>query len=294
MAAESEWPVRAARPFPPTAPRTFSNGLSLAGVALSDDEVRPGHNIPLTVFWRAERPLPAADLRYRLEVIGSGGDALRHQEDPPVAAWLEQWPAGALLREETGLYFRPETPPGRYHLRWQLKENGRPLPGGPWWQLWPDEYVELGTVWVRPWPLETSPPQEVDEVIDADFGPNINLYGYDANWEDGRLALTLHWQAQAQPDGDYFVFVHLVDEAGEIVGQRDVIPGDGLRPTPGWRPGEFLADPHILTWQAPLPPGAYTVEVGFFQPESGTRLPVTRDGERVSGDALPLFTVTVP
>jgi len=62
-------------------------------------------------------------VRYRLEVIGRDGAVLRSQEARPGAAWLGGVAPDALLREVTSLYFRPETPPGRYRLRWTLLDG---------------------------------------------------------------------------------------------------------------------------------------------------------------------------
>ena len=103
---------------------TWPNGLALAAVEPWDDHAAAGNNLPLTLFWRAG---PAGNdltaLRYRLEVIDRGGEPLRAQETRPGAPWLGEVPAGALLREVTSLYFRPETPPGRYRLRWTLLDG---------------------------------------------------------------------------------------------------------------------------------------------------------------------------
>ncbi len=113
----------------------WPNGLALAAVEPWDDHAAAGNNLPLTLFWRvgpAGNDLTA--LRYRLEVIDRGGAALRAQETRPGAPWLGEVPAGALLREVTSLYFRPETPPGRYRLRWTLLDGdavvGQPVVAG--------------------------------------------------------------------------------------------------------------------------------------------------------------------
>ena len=57
-------------------------------------------------------------------------------------------------------------------------------------------------------------------------------------------------------------------------------PLDGARPTPGWWPGEYLADKHVVS----APAGHYTLEVGLYDP-------VTRER---SGEAAQLGEVTIP
>ena len=93
-----------------------------------DDHVLAGNYLPLSLFWRVgPEDIDLTNVRYRLEVIGRDGDVLRSQEARPGAAWLGGVAPGALLREETSLYFRPETPPGRTRLRWTLLDGDQVL-----------------------------------------------------------------------------------------------------------------------------------------------------------------------
>ena len=49
---------------------TVMNGLALQDVVAWDSEVRPGNNLPLTLFWRAgDKWVETEGLSYRLEVI---------------------------------------------------------------------------------------------------------------------------------------------------------------------------------------------------------------------------------
>lgn len=240
----------------------WPTGLSLAAVVPWDDAVLPGNNLPLTLYWRVgPEGADLSDLRYRLEVIDGEGNVLRAQEARPGAPWLRQVAPGALLREVTALYFRPETEPGRYWLRWTLLDGDDPV----------GEPVTSGRVVVEPWPLETDVPA-APYVVEADFGPDIRLRSYYVGVPtDGLLNLALYWQARREPEGDYVVFVHLADEAGAIVSQVDAIPTGGTRPTSGWRAGEVITDIHNLPIPADLPPGTYHVNVGLYDPDDGAR-----------------------
>ncbi len=74
------------------------------------------------------------------------------------------------------------------------------------------------------------------------YGDQIQLAGFDrAIDETGELAVTLVWQALRQPDDNYQVFVHLLDENGQIVAQSDAAPGGGYA-TGQWLDGEVVAD----------------------------------------------------
>ncbi|MCW5847279.1 MAG: glycosyltransferase family 39 protein [Anaerolineae bacterium] len=262
----------------------FANGLTLAAVP-ADDAVLPGNNLPLTLYWRvAPGGQDLSNLRYRLEVIDARGDVLRVQEDRPGAPWLGFVPGRALLREDTGLYFRPETPPGRYRLRWTLLD-GDAAAGEP---------ATNGGVTVEPWPLVTDVPA-APYVVNAAFGDAIRLPGYDMGVPTGGLLnLTFYWQATAEPQDDYVVFVHLVDAAGTIVSQTDSVPVGGARPTSGWRAGEVVADSHALPIPAGLPPGDYHVNAGLYDPDDGARPAVTVGGAPQPDNQLRLTTLALP
>ena len=74
------------------------------------------------------------------------------------------------------------------------------------------------------------------------YGDQIWLVGFDSIInETGELAVTLVWQALRLPDNNYQVFVHLLDESGQIVARSDVAPGDGYA-TGQWLAGEVVVN----------------------------------------------------
>jgi hypothetical protein len=89
--------------------------------------------------------------------------------------------------------------------------------------------------------------------------------------------------------------VHLLDEAGELVAQRDGVPGGGW-PTWSWQDGEVVSDNHILVVPQGVisGTGTYTVSVGLYDHGTKARLPaVMPDGTRLPADHIPLQLVRV-
>ena len=87
----------------------------------------------------------------------------------------------------------------------------------------------------------------------------------------------LQWTARP-----YAVYIHLIDETGAVVTQRDTWPGLGRAPTTSWRAGRAFVD----TYRLDLPASTYTpnratVRLGLYEQEWG-RLPLL-----VNGDVLP-------
>lgn len=89
------------------------------------------------------------------------------------------------------------------------------------------------------------------------------------------LLLALRWESLQAVETDYHVFVHLLDDRGEKVAQRDGQPVQWLRPTSTWQPGESIVDRYGIPLDAELPAGAYTIVVGLYEPVTGQRLPVS-------------------
>src|SRR5581483_9369172 len=63
--------------------------------------------------------------------------------------------------------------------------------------------------------------------LNVAFGGAIRLLGYDARRQDGRLDLTLYWQAAGRPTQDLAIFVHLLGAGEAILAQRDSRPQAG-------------------------------------------------------------------
>ena len=119
----------------------------------------------------------------------------------------------------------------------------------------------------------------------VNFAGLIALQGYDFRPEPP--GVVFYWQAQAEMDEDYTLFVHLLDEAGQLVGQMDGQPFQGNYPTSWWSPGESIVDHRAVP---ALPPGHYRLLVGWYRAEDGTRLSLA-DG---SDDSLALGTIAIP
>ncbi len=119
------------------------------------------------------------------------------------------------------------------------------------------------------------------------FGDQIELTGaqlYPSTLRPGgTLCVDLNWRALKQPDGDYTVFVHLVDPNGQVVAQTDLQPQGGFSPTSQWTAGTPQIDRHGLILPDNLAAGDYTVRLGLYRSDDQSPLRVTR-GENIMPD----------
>lgn len=120
--------------------------------------------------------------------------------------------------------------------------------------------------------------RSIDDVIPLgiNFSQQIKLTGYNLDdrraYPNGRIALTLYWQALTSLSQSYHIFAQLISDEHGMVAQVDGIPVCWTYPTNLWRPGQIIADQQSINLPPDLPPSKYRIEVGIYHPETGTRL----------------------
>ncbi|NIV33213.1 MAG: hypothetical protein GWN58_28335, partial [Anaerolineae bacterium] len=60
------------------------------------------------------------------------------------------------------------------------------------------------------------------------------------------LPIDLYWEALQEPSDDYTVFIHVYDDAGNLVTQYDRPAGGEGQPTSSWQVGQVLRDTYPL------------------------------------------------
>jgi len=132
---------------------------------------------------------------------------------------------------------------------------------------------------------------EPDVKSDAGFGEHITLDGYTLSTpqlEPGDiLQLDLFWRTDAPLRERYIVFVHVLDQNGQIVAQTDREPGGGQQPTTNWESNKSIVDRYGVSIPEDAAPGTYAIQVGLYG-FAEKRLPVS-----AGGDALRVTSVEV-
>ena len=70
-----------------------------------------------------------------------------------------------------------------------------------------------------------------------------------------------------------------------LMAQGDGPALNGDYPTSLWAKGEVIEDRYVLTIPDDLPEGNYPIHIGFYEPQSGARLPVRVEGQAQPHDA---------
>jgi hypothetical protein len=122
---------------------------------------------------------------------------------------------------------------------------------------------------------------------EADFAGLISLLAYEVlEGEDGSLSLVLYWRCLERMENDYTVFVHLLDDEGNIVAQGDSPPVQGHYPTTMWAIGEMVRDEHPLVGPPEAVARGVRFAVGWYSAQEG-RLGVVTDLEATDHVVLP-------
>jgi hypothetical protein len=115
----------------------------------------------------------------------------------------------------------------------------------------------------------------------ASFGDTATLIGYRLDRVGRDLTLIATWCAGEAIVTPLQMFVHVLDANGAIVAQADQLDASPF----GWRAGDVIAQVHRLKIPADVP--EYQVAIGFYNPATNERLPVTIAG-RAQGDRFTL------
>ncbi|HEC22348.1 MAG TPA: phospholipid carrier-dependent glycosyltransferase [Chloroflexi bacterium] len=259
--------------------------VTLLGYSVLPSSVNPGEEVEVTLYWQ---PLRTPEQNYTVFVqlfgeenrrVGARDTYPGLGNDPTI-----YWRPGEIIADSIPVPISPDAQgpilldivAGLYDL-----ETGERLPVHD-----PDgnviEHPLIGTVRLAGRPEDAALPAYESGAV---FEGELRLEGYDLSTtmlEAGStLLLTLYWAPGGPLDAAYTVFVHLVDESGEIIAQGDAPPRGGRYPSTVWEAGDRFPDPHLITLPPDLPPGEYYLLVGLYDPQNNTRLPLAGGEDHV-------------
>jgi hypothetical protein len=256
----------------------FGDRLRLLGIDPPPQTVAAGGPLTLVAYWRA---LESLDDDYavflHLDDPVSGATLATVDQSHPSEIPTSDWATGLYVRNPLRLVVPADTPPIQYVLRLGfyaadgelLEVAGRP-----------GDVFDVARVWVTPATAPRPPdgPQ-------ARFGADVELLGATPDPENG--ALTLYWRTSAPLPADYSIFVHLLDETGQTVGQADGAPYANRYPTTAWRPQSVIEDRRELAASGADLGRVQRIAVGVYDPATGVRLSaVDGAGKPLPDDAL--------
>ena len=97
------------------------------------------------------------------------------------------------------------------------------------------------------------------------------------------LPVQVCWRALGEVDRSYTVLLQLIGPENSLIAHRRSYPGQGMRPTELWKPGDSFCDlMHVHVWLDLAETLVYQLEVALYDQETGKRLP----GSDTNGNLL--------
>jgi hypothetical protein len=158
-----------------------------------------------------------------------------------------------------------------------------------------DDWV--GDVRFVTYAVPSAPATEMETAVNLSFGNIITLNGYSLNETTRQpgdiVEVTLFWETAIPLEQRYKIFLHLLDDQGNIVSQRDSEPGGGLALTTTWQPGQVIIDNHGLLIPSDLPPGQYQMQLGLYEVANpSNRLSILLPDGKIGAYSLGFLTVS--
>jgi len=258
----------------------FGGRIGLLGYDLPERSVEPGDDLKVTLYLRALEPLTDTYSMGLWLVSAIPGDTTRlvgidtwpGDGNYPTTAWRQS----EVVEDSYGLAVPQDVPRAQ---AWLVQLNIYRMGDGQWLEYSRDGHPEgqraiLG--WVR---VKASVPLDVPAQAQLEqpvlFGGAIRLQGAQVvtNKHQSELHVTLWWESVTELGQDLTVFVHVVDASGNTVGNGDGPPLHGGFPSGMWQPGDGIQDEHVLPLPEDSVSGEYEVQVGWYDPDTGQRLP---------------------
>ncbi|MCW1967615.1 MAG: hypothetical protein KIH69_005780, partial [Anaerolineae bacterium] len=259
----------------------FGDAIQLLGYRQPQPKVAAGGFAPITLYWRALKPMPN-DYLLSAEAFEVSGRSLGRsaQVHPGEGTFpTSRWRAGDTFAQTV---FVPvgDASAARvtFRLNWLDVETRQPM-------IAPDAAPKVGAIAVAP---------KADAFLGATrperfAAPNtvsktIYLLASEQMKSNDSFGLKVWWQAKADALPPATVFLHVLDAQGKLVAQLDTPIRGGAYPTEVWSDGEIVVD--TLSFPlSKLPAGALHLRLGLYDPVSGQRWAVSGGA---SADAVEL------
>lgn len=258
--------------------------VALVAYERIDRRYSPGDRVRVKLYWQVLEQ-SARDKSILLTLVDDNEQDIGHYATYPGAGSLRtsRWKAGAIYADE---YLVPihGGASGRYpfdlQVEWaDLREQGSVEATDAEGEGIEPVLLDIGAVVSLHMQASLTGFNEVPEDLQPNFDESIRLQQYLLDPELNEIVL--NWRAEGTPVDNYAVFVHVLDEDGEIVAQADLPP---RLPTRYWRWGESYSTYHSIDRDFPLL--EHTVLVGWYINDGETYPKTEYRIETEEGDAF--------
>ncbi len=276
-------------------PLRFNGEISLDDVEFSVSRARQGKGFAVRLLWQALKPLQD-NYTLHVELVDENGHVWRDWYEPTETS---TWQANQHVRQHINIIVPAVAPTHDDSLQIQvswLRPDGSQL-DRHYWFIPVGKKIDIGSPIILPKAKRTFIIPAMENNLRINFANQARLIGYSMphaiNSPAEELPLILYWQGLDDMREVYTVFVHVIDEDGNIVAQHDGIHANGKEPTTSWATGEYITDHVTIPLSSDLPKGTYHVMVGMYLPQDGYRLSQFDEEGNEVGDSVEIGIITV-
>jgi hypothetical protein len=292
----TDWPTLAQVNY------TWNDEVRLLGYQITPLWTQPGQSLTITLYWQnlVDQPLTH---NVFLHAVNSRGEGVG-QVDGIELTDGHRWRAGKLTPTHHTFQLGHQLNPGPYLIRLGLFDarTGVRLPVFDIEGKNLGEQVLFGLFYIVE---DDQNPTQPTTRLQATLGQQIQLLGYDLLSETGQsfdrqqasethLNLNTYWQAIRPVDGDYTIFLQLLDSQNQLVAGYDTQPLNHNYPTSRWQVGEVVVERIDLSLPTPISPGDYRLMTGMYDLQTGQRQIATdAQGKPLKDNMITLANVHV-
>lgn len=148
----------------------------------------------------------------------------------------------------------------------------------------------------RLYALEKRPSLSAEMMVGGEtavFANTLQYLGIQPLWQDNAaltkpLTLLTFWRVQTPPAHDLKLFIHILNEQGDLVTQYDGLDVQSR----GLLPGDEIVQHHTFTLPLDLPPGEYSFRLGVYDAQTLQRLTISSSEETI--DNLIIYRLRIP
>ncbi|MBE2222820.1 MAG: glycosyltransferase family 39 protein [Anaerolineae bacterium] len=255
--------------IPSTAARInvdMGHGLTLLAVDTETKTAVPGDTLYATFYWQASAPPTNSPI---INIVGTGRNfvAIANLETLPGSGINPPftWKPDQVIADRLAIKMDENTVvPARIRLWIELKEGTEKL-----------EFGQIKAVPENNYPIQSSPLAVIGNSIQLS---QANLQTTQAQPGE-TVQVQFQWQVLTPPGKALTAFVHLGSSDAPPLAQTDAPPLNGDFPTEMWEAGDTIDDVFTITLPENIPFGEYPLYTGLYDSVSGTRMPLTVDGE---------------
>jgi len=98
--------------------------------------------------------------------------------------------------------------------------------------------------------------------------------------------ITYYWKCLEPMDKNYMIFVHFIDNKGNIIFGQDHNPVYGTYPTSDWIPGTIYQESYFVSPSGNVPDGTYSMGIGFYTTSGEKLVPDNGQKDRYDGNRV--------